>query len=107
MRAWRATLTDGEWERLTVIALVGQLPRRGNMAVQHFARLLGEPGEGRRIIYAEGLGDEQRALDLLGTRLVDTGLGAAFFGDPARLHRDLLGDAAKEALDELFRDQKP
>ena len=107
VRAWRATLTGDEWKRLTVIVLGGQLPRRDNLAVQYFARLLGEPGEGRRIIYAEGLGDEQRALDLLGTRLVDTGLGAAFFGDPARLHRDLLGDAAKEALDELFRDQKP
>ena len=63
--------------------------------MQYFARLLGEPGEG------------QRALDLLGTRRVDAGLGAAFFGDPARLHRDLLGDAAKGALDELFRDRRP
>jgi hypothetical protein len=100
-------LADGEWERLTVIALGGQLPRRGNLAVQHFARLLGEPGEGRQGLYAEGLGGEQRALDLLGTRLVDEGLGATFFGDPARLHRDLLCDAAKEALDELFRGQRP
>ncbi len=105
--AWRATLTDDEWKRLTVVVLGGQLPRRDNLAVQYFARLLGESGEGRRIIYAEGLGDERRALDLLGTHLVDTGVGAAFFGDPARLHRDLLGDAAKEALDELFRDRRP
>jgi hypothetical protein len=107
VRAWLATLAGGEWERLAVIALGGQLPRRGDLAAQYFARLLGEPGEGRRIIYAEGLGDVQRAFDLLGTRLVDTGLGAAFFGDPARLHRGLLGDAAKEALDELFRDWRP
>jgi hypothetical protein len=60
VRAWRATLTDGEWEPLTVIALGGQLPRRGNLAVQYFARLLGEPGEGRRALYAEGLGDSSR-----------------------------------------------
>jgi hypothetical protein len=107
VRAWRATLSDDEWKRLTVIVLGSQLPRKDNLAVQYFARLLGESGEGRRIVYAEGLGDEQRALDLLGTHLVDTGLGAAFFDDPARMHRDLLGDAAKEALDELFRDPKP
>ena len=75
--------------------------------MQYFARLLGESGEGRRALHAEGPGAEQRALDLPGTRLVDTGLGAAFFGDPARLHRGLLGDAAKEALDELFRGQRP
>jgi hypothetical protein len=60
VRAWRATLTDGEWERLTVIARGGQLPRRGDLAVQHFARLLGEPGEGRRGLYAEGHGDSSR-----------------------------------------------
>ena len=57
MRAWRATLTGDEWERLTVIVLGGQLPRRDNLAVQYFARLLGESGEGRRVIYAEGLAD--------------------------------------------------
>ena len=75
--------------------------------MQYFARLLGESGEGRRALHAEGPGAEQRALDLPGTRLVDEGLGATFFGDPARLHRDLLCDAAKEALDELFRDWRP
>jgi hypothetical protein len=102
VRTWRATLTEGEWKRLTVIVLGSQLPRRDNLAVQYFARLLGEPGEGRRIVYAEGLGDEQRALDLLGTRLVDTRIGVAFFDDPTRMHRDLLGDAAREVLDGLF-----
>jgi hypothetical protein len=105
--AWRRTLTEEEWKRLTVIVLGGQMPRKDNVAVQYFARLLGEPGEGRRIVYAEGLGDEQRALDLLGTHLVDTRVGAAFFDDPARMHRDLLGDAAKEALDKLFDDPRP
>jgi hypothetical protein len=34
------------------------------------------------------------ALELLATHGVDRGLGAAFFGDPARMHRDLLADAA-------------
>ncbi len=104
---WRATLTDEEWKRVSVIVLGSQMPRRDNLAVQYFARLLGEPGEGRRILYAEGLGDEQRALDLLGTHLVDTRIGAAFFDDPARMYRDLLGDAAKEVLDELFRGSRP
>ena len=105
--AWRATLTEAEWKRLTVIVLGSQLPRKDNLAIQYFARLLGEPGEGRRIIYAEGLGDEQRALDLLGTRLVDTRIGVAFFDDPARMHRDLLGDAAREELDALFGKRRP
>jgi hypothetical protein len=108
VRAWRATLTNDEWKRLTVIVPGGQLPRRDDQAaVQYFARRLGGSGEGRRVLYAVGLGDRQRALGLLGTHLVDTGLGAAFFGDPARTHRDPLRDAAKEALDELSRGKRP
>jgi hypothetical protein len=30
---------------------------------------------------------------------VDEAAGAAFFGDPMRMHRDLLADAAKAYLD--------
>ena len=92
-----------EWKRLTVVVMGRQLPRKDNLAVQYFARLFGEPGEGRRIIYAEALFDEAKALDLLGTHLVDTRIGEAFFADPQRMHRDLLGEAAKVHLDTLFK----
>jgi hypothetical protein len=103
MTAWRAKLTDKEWSRLTVVVMGSQMPRKDNLAVQYFARLLGENGEGRRIIYAEALFDEGKALDLLGTHLVDTGVGEAFFADPQRMHRDLLADAARTYLDMLFK----
>jgi hypothetical protein len=104
--AWRETLTAEEWGRLTVIVMGTQLPRKDNLAVQYFARLLGEPGEGRRVVYAEALFDEAKALDLLGTRLVDTGVGTAFFDDPQRMYRDLLGDAAREHLGKMFKNQE-
>ena len=103
VRSLRASLTDEDWNRVTVIVLGSQLPRKNNLAVQYFARLLGVPGEGRRIIYAEGLGTEQRALELLGTYLIDTRIGTAFFDDSTRMYRDLLGDAAKPILDEMFK----
>jgi hypothetical protein len=103
MSAWKAKLTDKEWSQLTVVVMGSQMPRRDNLAVQYFARLLGEGGEGRRIIYAEALFDEGKALDLLGTHLVDTRVGEAFFADPQRMHRDLLGDAARTYLDTLFK----
>ncbi len=58
--------------------------------MQYLARLLREPGEGRRIIYAESMFDEQKALNLLGTHWLDAS-ATIFFGDSLRLHRDLQG----------------
>jgi hypothetical protein len=95
---WKKELSAEEWNRLMVVVMGTQLPRKGNLAVQYFARLLGEPGEGRRIVYAEALFDETRALDLLATRLVDTQVGIDFFNDPLRMHRDLLSDAAQDYI---------
>ncbi len=107
--AWKADLSPEEWSRLTVLVIGRQLPRKDNLAVQYFARLLGEsrfllgqPGEGKRIIYAEGLAEEPRALDLLATYLVDTQVGIDFFNDPSRMTRDLLSDGAREYLPLLF-----
>ena len=79
---WKAELTPQEWNELTVLVIGRQLPRKDNLAVQYFARLLGQAGEGKRLIYAEGLGDEPRALDLLATHRVDTQIGIDFFNDP-------------------------
>jgi hypothetical protein len=100
--SWRDAMPAAEWARLTVVVMGRQLPRRDNLAVQYFARLLGESGEGRRIIYAESLFDEADALDLLATHLVDTQVGVDFFDDPKRMQRDLLGAATSEYLPRLF-----
>ncbi len=93
-----------EWGRLRVVVIGSQMPRRDNAAVQYFSRLLGEGGEGRRLVYAEALYDEGRALNLLGTHQLDREVGAAFFGDPGRMERDLLGAAAAEYLRTLKDD---
>ncbi len=100
---WRQALTAQQWKQLTVVVLGPQLPRKENLAVQYFARLLGERGEGQRIVYAEALFDETRALDLWATHRVDTEIGQAFFQDAGRMHRDLLGEAARQHLDKLFK----
>jgi hypothetical protein len=98
VRAWRTTLTADEWKTLHVVVMGSALPRQGNLATQYFAHLLGEKGEGRRIVYAESIFEESRALNLLGTHLLDTRIGSAFFDDAERMHRDLLCDAAREYL---------
>jgi hypothetical protein len=38
---------------------------------------------------------------LVGTRRLDRAIASAFFGDPKRLQRDVLGDAAKSALERI------
>jgi hypothetical protein len=91
-------MTPDEWKALHVIVMVAHMPRDEELTVQYFQRLLDEPIEGHRIICAEGLWEEPRALDLLATHLIDGSAGAAFFGDVMRMHRDLLSDAARVYL---------
>ena len=64
-------------------------------------RLLGEKGEGERILYAEALFDESRALNLLGSYQLDTVIGSDFFEDPVSMHRDLLADGAAVHLKKM------
>jgi hypothetical protein len=83
------------------------MPRDEEITMQYFERLLDEPIEGRRIIFAEGLWEEPRALDLLGTHLVDGSTGAAFFGELMRMHRDLLSDAARVYIQNSLLKSEP
>lgn len=101
MQAWRKLFSDAEWSRLYVVIPGAALPRKSSTAVQYFAKLLQEPGEGRRIIYAESQFDESQDLLLLGTHILDAQVGVAFFSDPWRMQRDLLASAADSYLDTL------
>lgn len=100
--AWRHELSPQAWSQLHVVIIGPHMPREKLSVMQYFLRLLNEPAEGGRVIYAESLWDEQKAMDLLATHLLDGGVGEAFFGDPMRMHRDLLGDAAAEYLPSLL-----
>jgi hypothetical protein len=100
---WKKDMTAEEWSTLTVIIQGSQTPRVDNAVVQYFARLFGETrGEGRRIVYAEGLWDEDKALNLLGTLRLDGKLSVAVFNDPYRMYRDLLADLARPIIDDLL-----
>lgn len=102
---WRKQLTAEQWRRLKVVVIGSQMPRKGNLAVQYFAKLLGVSGEGERIVYAESLWEEKQALSLLGKYQLDRKAGVAFFDEPDRLARDLLADAAAEYLRKLKVEQ--
>jgi hypothetical protein len=100
--AWRRDMSPQEWDQLHVLIVGPHMPRENLVVTQYFLRLLHEPGEGRRVVYAESLWQEPQALDLLGTHLLDGSVGEAFFGDYMRMHRDLLGDAASQYLPHLL-----
>jgi hypothetical protein len=99
--AWRRDLGPQQWSRLHVVIIGPHMPREDLVVMQYFLRLLREPVEGGRVLYAESLWDEPKALDLLGTHLLDGSVGEAFFGDSMRMHRDLLGNSAREYLRRL------
>jgi hypothetical protein len=84
--------------RLHVVIVGAHMAREGEISQHYFEKLLGER-EGLRIVFAEGLWDEQSELSLLGTHLLDSSVGEGFFADPRRMHRDLLSDAAAKLLD--------
>lgn len=100
--AWRRDLSPQEWNQLHVLIIGPHMPREDLVVTQYFLRLLHEPREGHRVVYAESLWEEPKALDLLGTHLLDGSVGEAFFGDYMRMHRDLLGDAARQYLPRLL-----
>ncbi len=96
--AWRARLGPA-WPRVQVVVVGAHMARTNEISVQFFERLLGESREGGRVVFAEGLWEEEKALDLLATHLLDGAASAAFFGDPARLHEDMLAAGARKHLD--------
>jgi len=102
--AWRAELGPEKWAALRVVIPGSSMARRHSLTTQYFAKLLGEPGESDRIVYAESLFDEQKALERLGTHLFDMQIGEDFFSDRWRMHRDALGASAAHYLDALSMD---
>ncbi len=98
----RAQLAPGDWDRAYVLILAPKTPRDGNLAYEYFANAMGRAAEGKRLIYAESIFDQQVALGLLRTLIIDRAIGEAFYGDPSRMERDLLADGATAALLQMF-----
>jgi hypothetical protein len=94
-----ARMDAAERSALQVVVTGDHQARKRSLPMQYFQTRLREPeGSEERVTYAEGVIDEQQALALVGTRRLDRALAKAFFGDPKRLQRDLLGDSAQRLL---------
>lgn len=101
MELWHQELPEQDWERLYIVIPGAVMSRKNSLAVRYFAKLFQQPSEGGRVIYAESQYDESQDLQLLGTHLLDSRIGEAFFDDESRMKRDLLGPAANAYLDTL------
>jgi len=94
---WKKSMSKDEWDKLKVIVVSPHMPRNQNRQMIYFQSLFGEKEEGNRIIYMDGEpNQEEKALNLLGVHELDRDIAIAFFRDPWRMHRDLLGDAGKK-----------
>ena len=92
-----------EQKTVQILILGPKGPRNGFIIKQYFEKLLDDEHAGsEQILYAENLTDEQLALNVLGSWLLDTHTGEAFFDDRTRLHRDLLMDESSAYIKKLF-----
>lgn len=98
VREWRDSLSDEKWKRLKVVILGGHMPRQQQSNMQYFSKLFKQKREGDRLIYCEGLSEENDALNLLATHGIDREIAVAYFNDEWRMHRDLLSDSATAYL---------
>src|SRR6266513_1749341 len=104
---WRNDLGEPRWAGLYVVICGAHQPRYREATCQYFGQLLHEPeGSGAeredRLVYGEGLGDIDAALDLLARHIVDQRASNLLFGDRRRLQEDLLADAANTKVRKLF-----
>lgn len=94
-----ARLSAHERETFEVVVAGAHQARVRSLAMQYFGKLLDEPpGAELRLVYAENISNETEAVALTATRHLDHALAGAFFGDPRRLQRDVLGDAVHDQL---------
>lgn len=98
VRKWRDSLSEEKWNKLKVVIVSGHMPREQQSNMQYFSKLLKQKREGDRLIYCEGLSEENDALNLLATHGIDREIAIAYFDDEWRMHRDLLSDGAAAYL---------
>ncbi len=106
---WRELMGESEWEKLSVVLLLGHQARYREVSSQYFHRLLREPESvgaqfESRIVHAESIWDDQAALKLLARHHVDSEASLAFFDNTTRLQEDLMSDAALTYLTVLLPD---
>jgi hypothetical protein len=93
-------MTLAQRAKFEVVVAGAHQARDRSLPLQYFQKRFDEaPGEERRVAFAESVSGPSEARELVGTRRLDREIAAAFFGNPERLQRDVLGDAAAHLLE--------
>lgn len=100
LHEWKQQMSSQEWTNLHVVVCGSHMARQMDHYTQYFLALFKESSEGGRVVFMEGLDDEQKALELLATHQLDSAIAVSYFSDKDRMHRDLLSDGAKKYLQE-------
>lgn len=92
-------LDEGQRSALQVVITGDHQARARSLGMQYFRKRFGEAEAAEeRVAYAEGVSNAEEARQLVGRRRLDAAMAEAFFADPKRLKRDVLGDAVEAAL---------
>ncbi|MBY0549519.1 MAG: hypothetical protein K2W95_19740 [Candidatus Obscuribacterales bacterium] len=103
---WKDAMPAAEWNKIRAVVVSGHMPRAQNSSGQFFANLLHEKREGGRLIIIETAPDDAAALDSFATHVLDGKIAVDFFGDPWRMHRDLLSDSITKSLKKGIQKQQ-
>jgi hypothetical protein len=105
---WKEEMRPDQWDKVHVIVFGNHMARRGEMNMQYFKTVLPHlEHQPSRVMYGENLETEEGAEKLLGTHLVDSVIGAAFFKSPGFMHHDIRAPATKNYMPQLFHTRCP
>ncbi len=118
----QSKIDSDDWKRLCVVVMGPPMPREGELSMQYFEKILKTTASTKqcpyaraltstthlygkqRLIYAESIYEEDKALDLVATHICDEELGQVLLNDESAMRADILKDAAKSCLKEMLPD---
>jgi hypothetical protein len=116
----QSTIDLEDWKKVCVVIMGPPMPREGELSMQYFEKILKTKASEKkcpfaraltstahlyneqRLIYAESIYEEDKALDLITTHICDAEVGRALLNDESAMRADVLKDAAKSCLKEMF-----
>lgn len=118
----QSTIDLEDWKKVCVVVMGPPMPREGELSMQYFEKILKTTVSAKkcpytraltgtshlygkqRLIYAESIYEEDKALDLVTTHICDEEIGRVLLNDESVMRADVLKDAAKSCLKEMLPD---